>query len=309
MRFLLPSALVATLFLVGGLAAAAFPLQEEQSTLPSTQEADEGSETVSAERDDDESGEAVQLFEDLKALVAQNDWESAQTKMTEEACDQFCTSLVITSVGLAETELPMEMPGFSESLDDIDDVVSEYELDRLAIDVGGAFEMEFSADPGDLDGFDLEDEELELSGDEVAPGDESESTGDAAEGDEEGGSEKILAHLDADGKRWEIVGGLWKALSGSPLALNELNGDILEKEADGETVYLTLELKPASTPEQDGIQIEIMSPPVVVKITRQDDGSWLYDGMDAERTQLAFEEFAESMPGMGPMDGGGRSDF
>ncbi|MEM7456975.1 MAG: hypothetical protein AAF456_21705 [Planctomycetota bacterium] len=302
-RFLLAFTFAASLFVFHQIAPASAQEQQEQEAVES---AESSSEAPARQRDDDGQAEsvrqAVRVFDELKTLVSENNWETARTKMTPAACDQFCTTLVISSIGLAETDLPMEIPGLSDSIDAIDEAVNEFGLDRLPVDVGSAFEMEFSSDPGEL----MDDEDLELELDEEQESEQGETEDGSGILDTEN-SRVILEHLDEDGKRWEIIGGLWDVMSQSPLAMSEFNGNVLGQEADGDTVYLRLELKSAGGGEQDGMQIEIMSPPVVVKITKQEDGAWLYDGMDPERTEEAFEEFAESMPGMD--GGGGRSDF
>lgn len=232
-----------------------------------------------SEQTDDEAVEAAEeLFKNLMKAVEDEEWETAASKMTKEARDDFCFETVMMALAFSEMELPAQIPGLSDAKEEIEDVVDTFELNKLDIDVEAMIQMEMGA-PGE--GDDEEDEDMEAKQAEQ--------------------KETVIQALDKDGKRWEIIGAIWDAQSSSPFHMSPLAGEIKESELEGDVCFLTVAAKPPAA--GGGVQIEVMAPPSIIRIEKTDEG-WKYAGRDLERTQKAMEEFMEGMQGMGGIGAG-----
>lgn len=108
-----------------------------------------------------------------------------------------------------------------------------------------------------------------------------------------------LKKLDATGRKWEIVDAIWKAQSGSPFHVHPAYGDVVAFEVEGDSVFLDIEMKPVSKPNNgNGAMIQMDGPAQVIRL-KQVDGKWKYDGIDDERSMKRMEKFMKEMEGKG----------
>ena len=239
---------------------------------------------------------AKSTFEKMKKLIAKNEWEKAAKLMTSTASDDVVVEQVISSIGMTKMELPMPIPQIEEAVDEIDNVLTKYELDKLEIDISKMFKVKMDFDGDEKDGDD---------DDKNSDDDEKE----AAKNPMKESSKKILDAVKKSGKRWEIVKELWDAKKASPFSFSPLVGKVEDTEAGEGVVYLVVAMAPATSDNNDGMQIQMMAPPTVVRMKLEKD-KWLFDGRDEERTMKAMNEFMEKQGGM--MGGGSeeqRHDF
>ncbi len=231
---------------------------------------------------DEEAIEAAEkAFQGIVKSVSDEDWNAVGEKMTKEACDDFCYETVMMAVAFAGMDMPADVPGIADLQDELQDVVDTFGLDELDLDVDSMMQMEMGDGGADEDS--PEKEEMDAKQEEE--------------------KKKVIAALDKDGKRWEVIAAIWDAQSESPFQMSPLAGEVEESELDGEVCYLTVVVKPDMPGGGGGVQMQIMSPPSIIRIEKTDKG-WMYGGRDDERTQAAMEEFMEEMQGMG-----GGADF
>ena len=234
----------------------------------------------SKESESSQPSKASQVMEKISDLIEEGDWEQAKTHMTESAWDGWCERLVVKCHSMAKMEmnLGVEIPGFEESQDEIEEVFKEYKLDEIEI-TNSILEIRGNASRGDSGETDEERETRERQ------------------------HQQILATLDADGKRIEIVGELWDARSTSPFDVTFFGGKVEMEEAgeesDVESCFLTITPTVASDEsEGSGISFKVMAPPVVINMVKN-DGVWMFDGLNMERTAEESKAFQPEIPGSG----------
>lgn len=257
---------------------------EKLAAVQEMQEGDEnsGSDEPKKEFVQDEAAikAASDAYSSIGDLIEEKKWEQVGELMTDEAVKDFCFQNVMMGLAVAEMDLPMEIPGLVDAKDAAQEVVDVYGLDKLGLDPSSIMKVEINmGDEGD-------DKEKSI------PDGDSEKTKDQ--------KQIVLEHLDKDGKRWEIVGALWKAQSGSPFMLNPIAGEIDDANQEDTSVFLTIKMTPSG---DAGIQIQ--APPTVIKMEKGEEG-WQYAGRDSERSQKLMKEFMKKMEGM---RGGRRTDF
>jgi hypothetical protein len=219
---------------------------------------------------DEDIEAAEEAYKKISELIGEKSWEALPEHMTEKACDDFCSETVMMGLAFAKMEMPMQIPGLSEAKDDVTEVIETYGLDELDIDITTMMKMRVQTDEED-------DEDLE------APKKDKRAEAKT----------KILAAIDEDDRRWEIVAAVWEAQSSSPLMISAVNGEIKETELDDDVCFLTIKMKPPEA-AGGGIQIQIQSPPSIVRMEKVDE-SWTYAGRDPERTERAMKEFMQNL--------------
>ena len=221
-------------------------------------------------------------FENMKALIKKNDWQAAAKLMTDEAADRTATELVIKGLGMCQVELPIPMPQLEDAIDDMDSVLGKYGLDKLGIKTEPMVKIELGTHDDD--------------GDEVDSAESKESE-KKAEADRKKNSDKIIAALDKDGKRWQIIGELWDAIASSPLAMNPLVSKAENITVDGEKAVLEVKHVPSDVGnDEPGMMIQIMAPPMFLNFQKS-NGDWKYTGLNEQKIKEAMKEFEENMPG------------
>lgn len=246
----------------------------DNSTPPQDDEKDAAGEIEAAQK----------AYKKLGTMIGDLEFEAASKRMTAKAKDTLCVQMVTMAVGFANADFPMEIPGFSDTQDELRDVVDVYGLDKLDLDTESMFRFEMS------------------SGDEP-PSEESEDSPGGTLGQSEEQIKALIATLDKDGKRWEIITAIWKVQQKSPFAQSPISGKIDEAEMDGDVVLLTVTAKQPEADGGGGVQLQIMSPPTVIRMEKSKD-SWFYAGVDEARTLKKMEKFMENMGG-----GFERTDF
>jgi hypothetical protein len=255
---------------------------------------------------------AKQTFEKMSKLLADSKLQEAAEFMTKKAQDEFATVQVISSIGMLEMEMPMPMPQLEDAIDDIDEVLMKYGLDKLEIDHSKMFRVEMSADH-DMDDEDEDDGDKDQDdGDDKKKAEDKTDTANkpdradkkADEADED--NAKVLQALDKDGKRWEIIAELLEAKSSSPFGINPLTGKVTKFEMqDEKTAFLELSAAQHENDDGGGAVIQMVMPPTVVRMTKVND-EWKYDGRDEERSNKVMKEFMQERK---ERFGGGRTDF
>ena len=226
-----------------------------------------------------ESKGSRETFNKIQQLVRKGNWNEATKFMTKNAQDEIIVSQVIGAIGLTKMELPVPIPQLEDTIDDIDNVLTEYRIDTLNIDTSSMFKFSFSM--GD-DADESEDKDLNKK--------ENVKSQMAKQ------SEKILKHVDASGKRLEILSELWDAKKSSPFSMSPLNGKVkqIEKESD-DVHYLEVSVSPAESDGGTGVSIQVMTPPTALRMIKK-DGLWKLDGNDEKRTENLMKEFQKNSP-------------
>ena len=212
-------------------------------------------------------GEATKAYDALTQMASKGDWKEAAKGMTKQASDDYAIGMVTQSLSLLKMKLPpqMEGPAFDEAKGATKDVIDDYKL-------------------GDIDiSFFLK---------KRAGGRDQQTEAKARQAKLK---TEILAAIDKDDQRWEIVDALRKAQKEASFNRDVLAGKISESDTDDSTVFLTVvQDKPAG-------QIAI---PIVAKMTAQ-DGKWKYSGIDGPRTQKAMQQMMQRRRGESGAGGGG----
>lgn len=257
---------------------------------------------------------AKKTFEKMSKLMADKKLSEAAEFMTKQAQDDFATMQLVSSIAMLDMEMPMPMPKFEDTVDRIDDVLIKYDLNELEIDPSKMFRVEMSVDGMVEEEEEDEKEEMgESDGDNERKADDKTETADKPDRDKTKSKEAddtgamALKALDKDGKRWEIIGELLEAKSVSPFGMNPLTGKVTKFELhDENTAFLELSAAEHDNDEGNGVVIQLVTPPTVVRMTKSNN-EWKYDGRDEKRSRKAMKEFMlEQQERFGS---GGRTDF
>ena len=245
----------------------------------------------------------VEAYEKLKKHFKSSDLKKAANMMTKAAQDQFAAEQFMTAKSMLEMDMPMQMPGFDEVLDNLEDVFEKHDLDDIEFDIEGMMRFEMS-----VDGLDEDEDEGEDKADKKDK-DKSDGKKAKSKSDVEKNAAKslesqmkkayapVLKGLDKKGKRWEIVSDLWNAQKGSPFQMSPLTGNVEDHEVEGKLAYVRVKIVPPQMDDESGMMMQIMSPPMYLKMEKE-AGSWKYAGLDMKRTQKAMEEFMKNQPGL-----------
>ena len=274
------------------------PLEAESGDAESG-DAEEEKKEKSSDKKKKTDKTVVEAYEKLSKQVEKADWKEAAKLMTQTAQDEFASTEFLKSKSFLAADMPMQLPGMDEVLDNLEDVFDKHDLDDLDADVDSMFRIEMM--DGDSDDDEKEDED-EKDEDEKK---ESKKLSPAEKQKEM--QKKILKFMDKDNKRWEIVGDLWKAQEGSPFQVSHLYGTAKEHEVEKDNAFIRVEMK---LPQQDGMpnNISFQAPPIWVKMKKVKD-NWKFDGVDRERTQKAMQKFRRNMPGRRPAPRKAEDDF
>ena len=196
-------------------------------------------------------------YQNIGKLVDDGDWETISQRMTEEGRGLFGRNTVRSALVISKMDIktPAPMKVFDDTKAAITEILQEYGLDKIA--------------PQKRRNDEEGEEEEEPAGSEDP-------------------NELIDEALDKEGKRWEIIEAISDARAGSPFA-GLLNNNVIGAEADGSDAVL-LTITPKASEETP--QIRISRPPTVIRMEKV-DGSWLYAGMDAERSREKAQEYLE----------------
>ena len=235
----------------------------------------------------DPESEVSQLLTSLNDHMQEGEWAEAKALMTDEAWDTYCSRLVQRCASMTKIEINIDIPGLNEAQEAVEEVLEKYGLEDVEVKDGITLKIDGQGDDEEADD-DEEDEE-----------DEGEQDGDEEKVD------SVLTALDKGGKRMEIVEALYEANGLSPFNLSLFNGDVKEVEVEAKDMEVTLiakiEPKVQQSDGSDGIQIKMMSPPMIVLIQKV-DGEFKYGGLDMRRT-------AEEAKNFSPRGDGPRTDF
>ena len=224
--------------------------------------------------------DATKAYDKLTKSVSEGDWKAVATGMTKQANDDYVVGMVAQSIALSKTEIPkrLDVAGVKEAKEATTAVVEKFELDD--IDISSMLRNRSGAGPENND-----DDEEKMSSQEKAKAQQDKIKAD------------IMAAIDKNDRRWEIVAELNEAQKGTPLSRNIFGGKVGDSDVNGEAVFLTV------TRNTTGSQIAV---PAVVKMT-VDNGSWKYAGLDPSRTQKAIQRMMQRL--RGGKDVGPKTDF
>ena len=245
----------------------------------------------------------VEAYKKLAEHVGKSDWKEVAKRMTQKAQDEFASTQFMKAKAFLSTELPMQMEGMDDMIENLEDVFEKYDLNSLDADFEEMFKVEVL-------GADSQDDEEDKDDKEKKEDEKEESKkGDRKASPDEKQKElqkSILKFLDKDGKRWNIVGDLWKAQKDSPFQLSHLNGTVKEHEVEKDNAFIRIAIK---FPRQDEMpNVQFQSPPIWIKMKKVKD-DWKFDGMDQARTQKAMGEFRKKMGGQRFAPGNAEDDF
>lgn len=234
-------------------------------------------------QDDEKSGEketspGARVLNEIHQHIKAGEWSDVKSKMTEEAWDDWCENLVVSSHGMANLEIDtgLSIPGLDEAQEAISEVLKKHELDELEIK-----NQMFEIRVGDMDDEPEapEDEEVEEASEQ---------------------SREILATLDKNDSRLQVIQDLWEAQATSPFNFSVFGGDVENEEEFEGGVSLTI--KPVAGSSGDsGVSFQVMAPPVVIDMRKEGD-TWKYAGMNGEKTAKAMKDFNPGMGGVEDFD-------
>lgn len=233
---------------------------------PSVQAQDEKSEAKKSE-----AVEKVvrEQFKKIKKLAADGKWKKLGSAMTKEAADEFCSRQVISAMGLQKIldQLPMSVESLEDAADAVTDVFDEYKIDTDKFDISSVMKI-----GGQQASSDKDEKKAKKAAKEL--------------------NSSIVKRLDKNGKRWEIVGKLFKAQAGSMFAINPINGEIKKVIVKKDAVLA--KVVPAPPKQEGGVQIRIMTPPVYIRFEKREKKGWLFCGTDQKETEKARKEFMKN---------------
>lgn len=270
---------ITTIWLLISLLFISSPIFGQQN-VESTNKVNEIEATKTGTRQAEER-DVRKSFDTIRNLVKQGKWSDVSNWMTKQAQDELVIEQIISAIGLTKIEMPIPLPQFEDAIDEVENVIIKYELDKLNIDTSAMFK--FSLSMGE------EEDTAEDENPKSANADKTTMTEQ---------TNKILKHVDQMKKRWEIVGELWNAKKSSPFTVSPLAGSI-EKLERGENGNYHLQIKVGASPSDNdsGVMIQMASPPVVVKMVNQ-DGKWKLDGRDQQRSEKLMRDFLKNQPMM-----------
>ena len=198
--------------------------------------------------------EATSAYKALSKLVSKNEWEKAAKAMTKQASDDYAIGMVTQSLSLVKMKLPPQIdgPSFEEAKEATIDAINDYKL--------GDIDMSFflKRRSGRVQQKEANARKAKLKA-------------------------EILAALDKDDQRWEIVEALRDAQKKTSFNRDVLAGKVGESDIGDSTVYLTV------TQDAPEGQVAI---PIVAKM-KSEKGSWKYAGIDGSRTQRAMQKMQQ----------------
>ena len=234
-----------------------------------------------------ESGTVKKSYEKMAALIRKRKLDEAAKMMTQQGADEFAVSQVVSAFGLTEMDIPVPVPEIEETIDEIEDVIVRHKLDELGVDPSSMFRVQMSVDEfGD---------ESDSQDDKPAVGKtkESKQKPNSMEEKVKSMNSKIIQGIDKNGKRWQIVGDLLKAKSGSPFDMLQLAGKVQDIELKEKVAYLEITPESSSNGDGGGVVFQMVAPPTIIRMIRSDQG-WKFDGTDHKRTRKAIDEFMKN---------------
>ena len=245
---------------------------------------------------------ATDAYETMSGLVEDGKWEDVAEMMTKQACDDYVYSTVIQGVAVVNAKLPrrLDTPALSNAKEAMTEVLEEFGLSDLDVESALSIRVEVdgktASDDKEADEKEDKDDDKLGSGDkdddkEAKDDDKKKMTAEEkAEATQKALRKQVMELVDKDDKRWEIVQAIRKAREGSPFDRRELMGEVNGSDYGDGDVFLTVTRK--STPSGGRVSNQ---PPMVVKMTRNDDGEWQYDGVDQVRTNAKLRSFMQQM--------------
>ncbi|MDB2686946.1 EF-hand domain-containing protein [Mariniblastus sp.] len=210
--------------------------------------------------------------------ISENDWKKAAEGMTKQASDDYAIATVTQGITLTQMELPpqMDVPAINKIKDATMEVLEKYELDDIDI----TFFLEQRGSKGRSNKDDDGDENGDLTPREKAKARQAE-----VKARQNKLKADVLAAIDKNDQRWEIVSAMREAQQGSPVQRDIFATEIGDSDASDSEVFLTLSAK-----EKAG-QFAL---PTVVKMTAE-KGNWKYAGIDLKRTSKATQEMLQGL--------------
>ena len=222
--------------------------------------------------------DATKAFDATAKLASEGDWEKAAEAMTKQASDDYAIATVTQGITLTQMKLPPQLdnPVIDTVKEATMEVLEEYKLNDIDISFflknrGGNRRPQGGDDDGDDSG--------------MTPQEKTKARQEKAKAKQEKLKAEVVAALDENNQRWEIVTALRDAQEGSPIFRDVFANKISDSTADGSLVFLTL-----TRAAQKGKA----AIPTVVKMVAE-EGSWKYDGIDLPRTQQAMQQMMQQL--------------
>ena len=223
---------------------------------------------------------ATEAYDNMAELVSTGDWKELAKGMTEQAVDDYVIGIVAQGISIAQLDLPaqLDVPEIRDAQDETTAILDKYELEEIDISTMVRNRAR-NLRPSGADDDDGDDD-----GEKTPP--KNAKTQDEIKAE-------ILAAIDKNDKRWEIVAALINARRDTPFGRDIFGGKVDDSDvAEGE-VFLTV------TREAAGSRIAV---PAVVKMTGG-KGNWKYAGIDTSRTQKAVQRMMQRLRSGGSADG------
>ena len=224
--------------------------------------------------------EATKAFKATAKLVAKDDWKKATKGMTKEASDDYAVGVVTQSLTLTKMKLPpqLDVPAISEAKEATLDVLDEHKLTDIDISY-------FMRGRGGNSQSKDDDED----DDEMTPQEKAKAKQKKAKAKQKKLKAEVMAALDKDDQRWEVIAELRKATKGASFLRDVFASKVSASDSDVDdgVVFLTVN---QSTP---GGKVAV---PTVLKMTSE-KGEWKYDGLDSPRTQKAMQRTRQRLRG------------
>lgn len=228
---------------------------------------------------------ATKAYNATAKLVSKGDWKEAAQGMTKQASDEYAVTTVARSIALTQMELPpqMDTPAFNDAKDAIIDVIEDYKLGD--IDVSSILRI-----PNNRNRPNSSDAEEDSDDDKTTPQEKAKARLAKAKAQQDKTKAEIMAAIDKNEQRWEIIAALRAVQKGSPLGVDVFTNKVSDdSDIDDKTVFLTV--------TRDGPN-ERIAIPTVVKMTAE-KGDWKYAGIDQLRTQRSIQRLVQRMRGGG----------
>ena len=250
-------------------------MEKLQSLNQTPDDSDKEEKKEKTEEETKRIDEATKAYDALAKLVSKGDWEKATKSMTKQASDDYAVGMVTQSLSLTQMALPPQMDNeaVNDAKEATEKVLKKYKLND--IDLSSLLK---NRNPKGGDDKDSDDTEM-------TPQEKAKAKREETKAMQVKLKAEIMAAIDKDEKRWEIVDALRSAQEEISFNRDVLAGKVGDSDADKNTVFLTV------TQDANVGQIAI---PIVAKM-KAEKGKWKYTGIDSSRTQKAMQKMMKRL--------------